>query len=251
MSESAGTVLITGAAGGLGRAIARRFAADGHAVVCLDRDEGNATSVADEVLETGAEATAYGLDITDEAALAALREQLSATGRLPRCVINAAGILDRGNMASTDATTFRRVVDVNLTGAYLITRTFADDLVDSGRGRVVNIASHAGTTGYPFPAYAASKAALINLTRSVLVDFWGTGVTANAVCPGAMDTPMLDRSANDAFVRKTPTRKVVTPEEVAGVCAFLASGEAGCLNGQSIVVDGGATSVFRYVDEEP
>lgn len=250
MTESVGTVLLTGAGGGLGRAIARRFSADGHAVVCLDRDGEAVARTAEESTTPEATATSHAVDITDESALAALREQLGDAGRLPRCVINAAGILDRGRMANTDATTFRRVVDVNLTGAYLITRAFADDLVDSGAGRVVNVASHAGTTGYQFPAYAASKAALINLTRSLLVDFWGTGVTANAVCPGAMDTPMLDRSATDAFVRKTPTRRVVTPEEVAGVCAFLASGEAACLNGQSIVVDGGATSVFRYVDQE-
>lgn len=250
MSEPRAT-LVTGAGGGLGTAVARRFAADGRPVVCLDRDPAAAERTADEVAETGVETFAAGVDITDESALDALRARLTAGDLLPQVVVNAAGVLFRGQLADTDGVTFRNVVDVNLTGPYLVTRAFAPDLTASGAGRLVNIASIGGTTGYPFPAYAASKAALINLTRALVLDFWGTGVTANAVCPGAMDTPMLDRSAHAAFVRKTPTGRVVTPDEVAAVCAFLASPAAGSVNGQTVVVDGGATATFSYTDQEP
>ncbi|WP_431908683.1 SDR family NAD(P)-dependent oxidoreductase [Amycolatopsis thermoflava] len=239
------TLLVTGAGGGLGRAIARRFAADGVPVVCVDLDAEAARRTADD---TGS--VAHGVDITDESAVMALRARLADAGLLPSCLINAAGVLVRRQLADTDAATFSRVLDVNVTGAFTMTRAFAADLIASGRGRIINIASIAGTTGYQFPAYAASKAALINLTRSLLVDFWGTGVTVNAVCPGAMDTPMLDRSAFASFQRRTPTRRVATPDEVAGVCAFLASEDAAAVNGQSIVVDGGATAVFRYTDQE-
>ena len=228
MSSTPRSTLITGAGGGLGSAIARRFAATGHPVVCLDRDEAAARRTAAALSSAGAEATAYGLDITDESAVVGLRESLAESDRLPR-----------------------HVLDVNVTGAYSVIRTFAADLVHSGAGRVLNISSIAGTIGYRFPAYAASKAALINLTRALVLEFWGTGVTANAVCPGAMDTPMLDRSATVAFLRKTPTRRVVNPDEVASLCAYLISEDAAGINGQSIVIDGGATSVFRYTDEEP
>jgi NAD(P)-dependent dehydrogenase (short-subunit alcohol dehydrogenase family) len=241
-----GVALVTGAGGGLGAAVAHRFAEAGGHVVCLDRDLDAASRTAAAVREAGGRAEAHGVDVTEEPQLAALRDRLRADGRAPRVLVNAAGILHRGQLAETDAATFRRVVDVNLTGAYLVTRTFAGELASSRRGRIVNIASIAGTIGYEFPAYAASKAGLINLTRSLLIDFWGMGVTVNAVCPGAMDTPMLDRSALPAFRRRTPAGRVVTPDEVAAVCAFLAGDDAACVNGQSIVVDGGATAVFRY-----
>lgn len=245
------STLVTGAGGGLGSAIARRFARDGHPVVCVDVDEAAARRTAAGLTDAGVRAIGCGVDVTDERAVAALHELLAERGLLPQHVVNAAGILPRGQMRDTDAATFRRVLDVNLTGAYTVTRAFSAELVASRAGRLINIASIAGTTGYPFPAYAASKAALINLTRSLVIDFWGTGVTVNAVCPGAMDTPMLDRSAVAAFVRRTPTRRVATPDEVAGVCAFLASHDAAAINGQSIVVDGGATAIFSYTDQEP
>lgn len=112
-------------------------------------------------------------------------------------------------------------------------------MTERGWGRVVNTASIAGVTGYVYPSYAASKAGVVNLTRSLLVDFWGTGVTVNALCPGAMDTEMLDRSAIPAFIRKTPAGRVVTPQEVAAVFDFLAGEEAACVNGATIVVDVG------------
>jgi NAD(P)-dependent dehydrogenase (short-subunit alcohol dehydrogenase family) len=250
MSSLPRSSLITGAGGGLGSAIARRFAAAGHPVVCLDQDKAAALRTVAALGSAGSEATAYGLDVTDESAVVRLRESLGERDRLPCHVINAAGILPRGQMADTGAAGFRHVMDVNVTGAYSVIRTFAADLVRSGAGRVLNIGSIAGTIGYPFPAYAASKAALINLTRALVLEFWGTGVTANAVCPGAMDTPMLDRSATAVFLRKTPTRRIVSPGEVAALCAYLISEDAAGINGQSIVIDGGATSVFRYTDEE-
>jgi NAD(P)-dependent dehydrogenase (short-subunit alcohol dehydrogenase family) len=216
-------------------------------VVCVDLDGAAAQRTVDRVAAT-APSAAYAVDITDETAVAGLRAPLAQAGHLPSCVINAADILVRRQLADTDAETFRRVLDVNVTGAYVMIRAFAGDLIASERGRVINIASIAGTTGHSFPTYAASKAALINLTRSLVLDFWGTGVTVNAVCRGAMDTPMLDRPAIQAFRRRAPTQRVVTPGEVASVCPFLAGGDAAGINGQSIVVDGRATAFFRYTE---
>jgi NAD(P)-dependent dehydrogenase (short-subunit alcohol dehydrogenase family) len=246
-----GAVLVAGAGGGLGRAVARRFAAGAEPVVCVDLDADAACRAAAEVADAGGEAAWFGTDLTDDDAVAGLRASLAAAALRPRVVINAAGVLVRRQLADTDTRTFRRVLEVNVVGAFNVVRAFAADLRAADAGRLINVASIAGTTGYPFPAYATSKAALINLTRALVLDFWGTGVTANAVCPGAMDTPMLDRSAIDAFVSRTPTSRVVTPEEVAGVCAFLASPDAAGINGQTVVVDGGATAYFSYTDQEP
>ncbi|GLY68999.1 3-oxoacyl-ACP reductase [Amycolatopsis taiwanensis] len=242
--------LITGAGGGLGSAIARRLAAQGHPVVCLDLERAAAERTAAALTQTGATAVAYEVDITDEKSVMELRESLAAADMLPQHVVNAAGILFRGQLDTTDTPTFRKVLDVNVTGAFTVTRTFAADLAASGAGRVVNIASIAGINGYEFTAYATSKGALVNLTRALVLDFWGKGVTVNAVCPGPMHTPMLNTAAMASFLRKTPTRHIPSADEVAGVCAFLLSEDAANINGQTVVVDGGATAVFRYTDEE-
>ncbi|MEU6265571.1 SDR family NAD(P)-dependent oxidoreductase [Saccharopolyspora shandongensis] len=247
---SAGTALITGAAGGLGSALARRLASKGHPVVCLDLEQDAAQRTADTIAQRGGTAAGFGIDITDEDSVHELHEVLAAREMLPQHVINAAGIMFRGQLDTTDTATFRKVLEVNVTGAYTVTRAFAADLAATGAGRVVNIASIAGMNGYEFTAYATSKGALVNLTRALVVDFWGTGVTVNAVCPGAMRTPMLNTAAMEAFLRKTPTRHISSADEVAGVCAFLLTEDAGNINGQTVVVDGGATAVFRYAEEE-
>ena len=148
----------------------------------------------------------FAANISVETDVAELRRQVHDAVGPVDMVFNVAGILQRTGLAETDAAAFRHVVDVNLTGTYIVTRAFADDLIGHGSGRVVNVGSVAGVTGYPALAYAASKAGVASLTRSLLHDFWGTGVTVNAVCPGAMATPMMDASIMDAVTRKTPRR---------------------------------------------
>ncbi|MBX6382375.1 MAG: SDR family oxidoreductase [Microbispora sp.] len=247
--HSGRVAVVTGAAGGLGRAVAERLAAGGAAVACADLSRQAAEATAASINAAGGTAVALQVDVSSEPSLAELRTRVHRALGPADMLMNVAGILRREQMDTADAEGFRRVIDVNLVGAYLATRTFAPDMVGRGWGRVVNIGSIAGLTGYPYPAYAASKAGVVNLTRSLLIDFWGTGVTVNAVCPGAMDTPMMDHAARAAMERKTPTGRVVTPAEVAALIDFLASAEAGGINGASIVVDGGATGVFRYAGE--
>lgn len=246
MAQHSGrTAVVTGASRGLGAAVAHRLAAAGASVACVDVDGEGAERTAAE-LSAGGTAAGYAVDVADEDALADLRERVHDDLGQVAMVMNVAGILARTQLADTPAAEFRRVIDVNLTGTYLVTRTFADDMIDAGWGRVVNVGSIAGTTGYSFPAYGASKAAVMNLTKSLLVDFWGTGVTVNAVCPGAMDTAMMDHDMRQTMSERTPAGRVVPPEEVAALVGFLTADEAASVNGQSIVVDGGATSVFRY-----
>jgi NAD(P)-dependent dehydrogenase (short-subunit alcohol dehydrogenase family) len=240
--------VITGAGGGLGRATALRMARGGALLACSDIDEGAAVETAQLIQSAGGRAMATHVDITSPDAVERWREVVVTELGTPSLVLNVAGALDRRMMADLDHSAFLKSLEINAGGTYLVTRTFSDDLRTHGAGRVVNVASIAGFTGYPYPGYAASKAAVLNLTRTLLLDFWGSGVTVNAVCPGAMDTPMIKREAIPSMVAKTPLGRVATAEDVAGVIEFLCSDSSACINGASIVVDGGATAVFRYFE---
>ncbi|RZK72853.1 MAG: SDR family oxidoreductase, partial [Rhodococcus sp. (in: high G+C Gram-positive bacteria)] len=161
-------------------------------------------------------------------------------------LVNIAGILRRTHLADTTADSWRQVMDVNVTAPFLLTQAFADDLKAAEYGRVINCASFAGTRGYEYSAYAASKAALINLTSSLMFDFWGTAVTVNAVAPGAMVTPMLDRPAAERMAAKTPTGRILDPDDVAAVIGFIAGRASRGVNGTTTVIDGGASLLFSY-----
>jgi len=249
MADYAGRVaVITGAGGGLGRATAQRIGRSGALVACSDIDADAAAATAEHVIKSGGAATSMGVDITSPADVTEWRSRVLDDFGAPSLVLNVAGALDRRMMADLDHAAFLRSLEINVGGTYLVTRTFSDDLRAHGAGRVINIASIAGFTGYPYPGYAASKAGVLNLTRTLLLDFWGSGVTVNAVCPGAMDTPMIKREAIPSMVAKTPLGRVATADDVAGVIEFLCTDAAACINGASIVVDGGATAVFRYFD---
>jgi len=240
--------VITGAGGGLGRAVATTLAAGGAQVACSDVDLDAVEQTADMVRKAGGVASARRVDVTVEASVEQWRDEVHEAHGRAAIVANVAGILDRQQMLDADLEAYMKVLQVNLGGTYGCTRTFAPDLIDAGWGRVVNVASIAGVTGYPYPSYASSKAGVVNLTRSLLVDLWGSGVTVNSVCPGAMDTPMLHRDALEAMLSRTPSGRIVTPEEIAGVLGFLCTDAAACINGAAIVVDGGATAVFRYFE---
>lgn len=239
------TAVVTGAAGGLGREVARILAQGGAAVACVDIEAAIEDTVA-EIIDDGGRAAGFVIDVTDESAVSDLCEEVTATLGSASILMNAAGVLDRRPMAELDGDGFRRVVDINLVGPYLMIRAFSADLIAHGSGRIVNVASIAALTGYAYLAYPASKGGLVSLTRSLLKDFWGTGVTINAVCPGAMDTAMLDQESAAKMVARTPSARIVPPSEVATLMAFLARHDAGSINGAAIPIDGGATSFFEY-----
>lgn len=243
------TVLITGAGGGMSVGITARLAEAGHHLICADLDLAAAERAAERVRESGGRATAYELDVTDTQSVESLRERVTAEHGGVDVLVNAAGVLDRKYLKDHTADSFRTVLDINLTGPFEMIRVFSPAMVEQGWGRIVNVSSIAGVTGYPYPSYAASKAGLSNLTRSLLVDFWGTGVTVNSVCPGVVDTPMIVDATREAVKSKVPTEKIVDPAEIGGLINYLISDEAGSVNGADLRIDGGATQIFRLFDD--
>lgn len=242
------TVLVTGAAGGMCRGINARLAAGGHRVICTDLDPDAAERAAHAVRDAGGMADAFAVDVSDPDSVRALADEVRERVGEVDVLINAAGILDRKYLADHDDRSFERTIDVNLVGPFRMIQTFAPAMVERGWGRIINISSIAGVTGYPYPSYAASKAGLSNLARSLVIDFWGTGVTVNSICPGVVDTPMVIQEVRDQVPRKVPTGKIVDPDEIGGVALFLIGEDAKNINGADILVDGGATRYFQLFD---
>lgn len=234
--------LVTGGGRGIGRAIALGLAAEGGLVAVAARTHKQCEEVASEIGERG---LAVELDVTDgEACERALAEVAARFGR-PSVLVNAAGISpvrQRAELHSVEA--FRQILDVNVSGAYLTTRAAAPYLLDGG-GAVVMVASVLGTVASPrLAGYGASKAALIQLTRTLAREWADRGVRVNALCPGYVKTEMtaamlaVDR-LRDEVLRATPLGRVATADEIVGPALFLASDEASYVTGATLVVDGG------------
>jgi len=227
--------LVTGGASGIGAAIAARLAADGAAVVIRDFDDAAAKAQADRC-----DATAVRLDVTDPASA---RAAVAETGPFD-ILVNNAGI-DHAGVFFTDVAPeqWRRLLAVNLEGVFACTQAVLPGMQRAGWGRIVNLSSEAGRVGGKADAvYAATKGAVIAFTRSIAMENGRYGITANAVAPGPIDTPLLRRmppKAVDLVVGSTLLRRLGQPEEVAAAVAFLASDEAAYITAEVLGVSGG------------
>jgi len=249
-------IVVTGAGGGMGRGIALAIAEAGGRVVAGDLGREGVAETARQVEAAGGRALAVVLDVTDAASTeAAIARTVEAFGRLDGWVNNA-GILRMDAALEARAEDWDAQMRVNVAGLFQCCQRAARRfLAQGGGGAIVNVASNAGKVGYPnMAAYNASKAAVINLTRSLAAEWAGHRVNVNAVCPGGVDTPMLmavaewitARAGGDprALVsRMTPAQlgRHVQPIEVGRVVAFLLSDRAAVIRGQAINVDGGDT----------
>jgi len=222
-------VVVTGGTRGIGRAVAERFAAVGDDVVALGSAD---------------------CDVTSEAEVAECFERIGPVDVL----VNNAGVSASADVARTTLDDWQAQIDVNATGAFLCTRAVLASMRERDSGRIVTVASTAGLEGAKYTAaYTASKHAAVGLMRAVAAEVAGSGVTANAVCPGFVDTDMTatsvqriaaatGRSATEAqaaVAAMSPLGRLLAPEEVAFAVAFLAAPEAGAINGQTLVLDGG------------
>jgi len=245
--------VVTGAGRGIGAAVARALSAEGVRVLVAARTTREIEEVASELRERGAQAWAVACDVTEEASVLDL-------GREARRILGAVDVLvnNAGDSASSPLrkialADWERMMDVNATGTFLCTREFAPEMAGRGWGRIVNVASIAGLEGAKYVAhYSAAKHAVLGFTRSVALEFAGTGVTVNAVCPGYVDTPMTERTLANVVARADLPReealaavlasagqdRLVRPEEVAAAVIDLCAG-GDELTGQSIVLKSG------------
>lgn len=240
-------VLVTGAGSGIGRAIALRLGEEGARVGALDRDAPAAEATATALREAGGRACAYGVDITDDAAVEdAVAAFTSASGTL-RGLVNGAGWDRAADFLDTEPAFWREVVEINLIGHLNVTRRVLGRMAEAGAGRIVTLASDAGRVGSSGESvYAACKGGLIAFSKSVAREMAKRGITSNVVSPGPTDTPFFasfDPSGRlaAALTRAIPMGRLARPEDFPGLVAFLLSDEAAFVTGQTISVSGGLT----------
>jgi len=247
-------VLVTGAASGIGQAIAERLVAAGTCVALVDRDALRLAEVSAALRTAGGTAVPILADVSDaagaEAAVGRAARELGGLNGL----ITSAGIFDPGDLAPlADVTleTFTRVLGINLTGTFLFAKYALPHLLQAraagGGAAIVTVASTAGLRGHGYGAgYTASKGGVVALTRLLAFQYGEQGVRANCVCPGLTDTPMTggayrDPAAAAAVTRGVPLRRIAQPAEIAALACFLVGDGASYVTGQIIAADGGAT----------
>lgn len=238
------TVIVTGAAGGLGRAFAEAFARRGDLVVLADIDEAGATRAADDLVAAGLRAVGAGVDVTDASSARALAETALAAGGGIDVVVNNAAVyagITRSPFEEIDEGEWDRVMAVNLKGPWQVARACSPHLRDGGR--IVNVSSATVFSGSAHWAhYVASKAGVIGLTRVMAKELGGRGVTVNAVAPGFTLTEASHSLIEDAEsygVDRGAVRRPIAPDDIVGAVLFLAGPDAGFVTGQTLVVDGG------------
>lgn len=241
--------LITGAARGIGRGIALKFAQEGAAVGVLDLDEAASQSVVDEIAATGGRAIALRASVADEQQVEAAVAKLRNAFGLINVLVNNAAVMPAGRLHETSPADFDRCIAVNLRGAYLVSRAVIPQMIELRQGSIIHMASVTGVIGLPgLAVYSATKGALIALARAMSTDYARLGIRVNTVSPGTIDSPMLHdflaaQSSPDslrrAFDEMHPIGRVGTIEEVANVFLFLASDESSFVTGANYQVDGG------------
>ena len=252
---SKSVVLVTGAGAGIGRGIALRFAREGADIVLVDMNDRSAAAVSKEIKKIGRDVLISVADATEARnvikILAASREKFGGIDVL----VNNVGLAKLKPLLQTNENEWDRMLDINLKAAFLWSREAAKEMIEGRRGCIVNIASDCGKVGDPYSGvYVAAKHAVIGLTKNLAHELAPHGIRVNAVCPGWIDTGLLENynrqvarleKKSIAQVRreitsKIPLGRIGNPEDVAGLVAFLASEDARYMTGQSINVTGGA-----------
>jgi NAD(P)-dependent dehydrogenase (short-subunit alcohol dehydrogenase family) len=242
-----GVAVVTGAAAGIGRASARRFAAEGASVVAADIDATDLAETVELIEADGGEATAVETDVSDADDVAALVEETIDTYGVPDFAHNNAGIEgSAARMADQSLEEYKRVIEVNQDGVWNCLTEELAVMADNGGGAIVNSSSIAGLSAGGGAPYVASKHGVVGLTRAAAAEYGPVGVRVNAVCPGVIDTEMIDRSSDEMgaetierIVQAKPLRRMGDPEEVAAAAVWLCSADSSFVTGHPLVIDGG------------
>jgi len=237
--------VITGGARGIGHSTAVKFAAEGAKIAVCDINPELMQQTLGEIRSKGGEAEGYAVDVTDKQHIAAMVEGVMAQWGRIDCVVNNAGIVMDAQLKNMTDDQFDKVIDINLKGVYNCTRAIVDIMLKQESGVILTTSSIVGLYGnFGQTNYAASKFAVIGMTKTWARELGRKGIRAIAVCPGFIATPILKKMPDQVLqdmAKKVPCGRLGTPEEVANVFAFLASDEASYINGAVISVDGGMT----------
>jgi 3-oxoacyl-[acyl-carrier protein] reductase len=236
---------VTGASRGIGKAIALRLAKDGRHVVLVSRSEGPLSEVKSEIEAAGGSAEVLAVDVGDAKALAAAVEAVATKHARLDILVNNAGITKDGLMLRMSDEDWDTVLDTNLKSSFVACRVAARAMMKNRFGRIVNIGSTSGVVGNAGQAnYAAAKAGLMGLTKTIARELGSKGVTANCIAPGFIQTDMtanLPDQVKEGVTAMMAIKRLGTPEDIAAAVAYVTSDEAGFLTGQTIAVDGGMT----------
>ncbi|MFI6224164.1 3-oxoacyl-ACP reductase FabG [Nocardia salmonicida] len=243
------TAIVTGAARGIGAAVARRLAADGFAVAVIDLDEAAGKPVVAEIEAAGGRAIAIGADVADEAAVDAAVERVTAELGAPTVLVNNAGVLRDNLIFKMTADDWDTVMNVHLRGSFLMTRAVQKHMTKAGFGRIVNLSSTSALGNRGQANYAAAKAGLQGFTKTLAFELGKFGVTANAIAPGFIETEMTAATAARVGVAfedfkagaaaEIPVARTGVPDDIAHAVSFFVSEGAGFVSGQVLYVAGG------------
>jgi NAD(P)-dependent dehydrogenase (short-subunit alcohol dehydrogenase family) len=244
---SARVAVVTGAASGIGEGVARRLAADGHAVALIDFDGDGLRRVAAVLTGQGHTAAAFEADVADRHALERVYDTVRHDLGPVTIVVTSAGIEAFDPIAAVTAEKWDHVIAVNLTGTFTCLQLAVPDMIKAGWGRIVTISSSSAQSGAPNMAhYVASKGGVIGLTKAFARELADHGITANTIPPTIVDTPMARKGEADGHVpsvdalsKMIPLGRAGTPDDIASACSYLCSDEGGYITGQIIGVNGG------------
>ncbi len=245
MSFEGRVVVVTGASRGIGREIALAFGKRQAHVACVATTVEGAQGTVRAIEAEGGRAAAFGCDVSDSAAVEALFAEVQASLGTPAVLVNNAGINRDTLLMRMKDEDWDRVIDVNLKGAFLCIRAVTRSMMKARYGRIVNVTSVIGLSGAAGQAnYAASKAGIIGLTKSVAKELGSRGITCNAVAPGFIETDMTESLPDEMrqhVIGTAPAGRLGLPGDIAPAVLFLSAEEAGYITGQTLVVDGGLT----------
>ncbi|WP_122816078.1 3-oxoacyl-ACP reductase FabG [Nocardioides pantholopis] len=246
------TAIVTGAARGIGASIARRLAADGHAVAVLDLDHGSCTEVVSQIEADGGRAISVAADVSDEAAVRQAVDRTVAELGTPTILINNAGIIRDNLLFKMAADEWDAVMNVHLRGAFLMTRAVQSYMIQTRWGRIVNLSSTSALGNRGQVNYSAAKAGVQGFTKTLALELGKFGVTANAVAPGFIETEMTAATAERlgmtfedfkaAVAKDVPVGRIGSPADIARAVAFFVDEDAGFVSGQVLYVAGGPAS---------